>query len=159
MKDFIPEGTGNSRFLKSVSNFKQLYPNYDDFVAALVAGTLPIDFNGINDAGVRQKGSALSRANILPDETCDALGLDRETSEPKDGFIASAEIGARPNAYASDLFLYITGKHPLLNAGPYNDYWQYETMNNHLHEARTISLTGNAENITVYDGSTLAERM
>lgn len=87
MKDFIPKGTGNSRFLKSVSNFKQLYPTYDDFVAALVAGTLPIDFNGINEAGVQQKGSALSRANILPDEVCDKLHIDRETSEPKDAFM------------------------------------------------------------------------
>lgn len=32
-------------------------------------------------------------------------------------------------------------------------------MNDNRHEARTISLTGGAENITVYDGSTLTERM
>lgn len=126
MKDFIPKGTGNSRYLKSVEDFKTRYPTYDDFVAALVAGKLPIDFNGINEAGVQQKGSAFIRSNILPDDTCDVLGLDRETSEPKDGFMASIGIGARPNAYASDLYLYITGKHPLLNAGLYNDYRQYE---------------------------------
>lgn len=29
-------------------------------------------------------GSAYSKANVLPDEVCDALGIDREDSEPKD---------------------------------------------------------------------------
>lgn len=96
MKDFIPKGTGNSRFLKSVINFKQLYPTYDDFVAALVSGTLPIDFNGINEAGVQKKGSALSKANILPDEVCDKLHIDRETSEPKDAFIAVRKEARAP---------------------------------------------------------------
>ena len=46
------------------------------------------------------------------------------------------------NAYTADLYLYITGKHPLLNAGPYSDYQPQE---------RSISLTGNAQTITVTD--------
>lgn len=33
-------------------------------------------------------GSAYSKANVLPDEVCDALGIDREDSEPKDAFEA-----------------------------------------------------------------------
>ena len=43
MKDMIIKGTGDSRYLKSVSNFLSLYPDYESFVAALVAGTeIPI---------------------------------------------------------------------------------------------------------------------
>lgn len=75
MKDMVPKGTGNSRFLKSVSNFLSLYPTYNDFVAALIAGTLPVDFNGINSAGCAQVGTALNKANLLDDTTAAALEL------------------------------------------------------------------------------------
>jgi len=83
MTDFVPNGTGNSRFLKSVSNFLTLYPTYSDFVAALIAGTLPVDFNGVNSAGYSQLGSALKKANLLPDATCTLLGI-ATSSEVKD---------------------------------------------------------------------------
>jgi phage baseplate assembly protein gpV len=75
MKDLVPKGTGNSRFLKSVSNFASLYPNYEDFVAALVAGTLPIDLNGINSEGVKQVGTALNKSTLLDDTTAEALEM------------------------------------------------------------------------------------
>lgn len=51
VQDGIIKGTGNSRYLKSVANFLSLYPNYEAFAAALIAGELPIDLNGINEAG------------------------------------------------------------------------------------------------------------
>lgn len=35
-----------------------------------------------------QEGSFYNKANVLPDEVCDHLGLDRQTAEPKDGFLA-----------------------------------------------------------------------
>lgn len=75
MKDGIIKGTGNSRFLKSVENFKTLYPTYDAFVTALVAGTLPIDLNGINAEGWEQIGNALGKYALLKDATAEALGL------------------------------------------------------------------------------------
>ena len=75
MKDMIPSGDGNSRFLKSVAHFATLYPNYAAFVAALVAGTLPIDLNGINAEGCDQVGTPLNKANLLTDDTVDALGI------------------------------------------------------------------------------------
>lgn len=75
MKDFVPLGTGNSRFLKSVANFLTLYPDYASFAAALVAGTLPVDFNGINTAGIAQSGTPLNKSALLTDETAAALGL------------------------------------------------------------------------------------
>lgn len=86
MKDMIPKGTGNSRFLRSVSNFKAIYPTYDDFVNALVAGNLPVDFNGINEAGIQQVGTPLSKANLLTDETAAALGLEQENPTINDAF-------------------------------------------------------------------------
>lgn len=75
MKDGIIKGSGNSRFLKSVENFKTLYPTYDAFVSALVAGTLPVDLNGINTAGWEQIGDALGKYALLKDTTAEALGL------------------------------------------------------------------------------------
>jgi len=75
MQDSIIKGTGNSRYLKSVSDFMTLYPTYADFVAALVAGTLPIDLNGVNAAGWTQQGTALNKANLLTDATAAKFGL------------------------------------------------------------------------------------
>lgn len=86
MKDMIPKGTGNSRYLRSVSNFKAIYPTYDDFVNALVAGNLPVDFNGINEAGIQQVGTSLNKANLLADETAVALGLRHENPTVNDAF-------------------------------------------------------------------------
>ena len=83
MKDSIILGTGNSRYLKSVENFKALYPTYDDFAAALVAGALPVDFNGINPAGFQQVGNVLGKAALLKDDTAALYGLPN-TAVPDD---------------------------------------------------------------------------
>jgi hypothetical protein len=70
MKDFVPNGTGNSRYLKSAIpsdiTFAQL-------VAMLRAGSFPIDFNGTNPAGYSQLGTALNKANLLTDGNVTAL--------------------------------------------------------------------------------------
>ena len=80
MQDFVPNGTGNSRYLKSISDFLAQYPTYEDMVAALVAGTLPVDFNGVNSAGYTQLGTALSKANLLTDATAaDIAALEGTT--------------------------------------------------------------------------------
>ena len=75
MKDMIIKGTGNSRLLKSVPDFLTRYPTYEDFVSALVAGTLPFDFNGVNADGIEQMGTAQSKANLLPDDVAEKLKL------------------------------------------------------------------------------------
>lgn len=36
-----------------------------------------------------QEGSAYTKGNVLPDDVCTAYGIDTETSEPKDAFIAA----------------------------------------------------------------------
>lgn len=37
-----------------------------------------------------QEGSAYNKANVLPDDVCSALGINPQTSEPKDAFLAAA---------------------------------------------------------------------
>ncbi len=75
MQDGIIAGNGNSRYLKTVSEALSLYPTYQDFIAALIAGTFPIDLNGINAAGWTQQGTALNKANLLTDSTATLFGL------------------------------------------------------------------------------------
>lgn len=89
MRDAIIKGTGNSRYLKSVSNFIQLYPTYQDFAQALVDGTFPIDLNGINTNGFSDTGTALSKANLLTDSTAAIIGLGDEAT-PNDMLAALA---------------------------------------------------------------------
>ena len=57
MQDTIIKGTGNSRSLRSVPNFLRLYPSYEAFGQALVAGTLPIDLGGLNPTGGEGQGA------------------------------------------------------------------------------------------------------
>ena len=75
MNDLVIKGTGNSRLLKSVQNFMSLYPTYTDFVQALIDGTLPIDLNGFNSAGVQTQGTPLNKTNLLKDATANKYGL------------------------------------------------------------------------------------
>ena len=82
MKDLVPKGTGNSRFLRS-----SIPENitHAELVALLRAGTFPVDFAGLNADGVAVVGSAYSKANVLPDDVCTALGIPA-SAEPKDAF-------------------------------------------------------------------------
>lgn len=92
MKDSIPKGTGDSRFLKSVSDFMERYPTYQDFAAALVAGTMPVDI-GLNADGWLVLGMALAKMNLLRDETGEALGLEN----PADATVDDAFQAVRTN--------------------------------------------------------------
>lgn len=85
MQDGIMKGTGNSRYLKSIADFLTQYPTYQEFAAALAAGTLPVDFNGINETGWEQLGTVLNKANLLSDETAAMYGFS-EAAVPDDLF-------------------------------------------------------------------------
>ena len=89
MQDAITKGEGNSRYLKSVSDFLTKYPTYEAFVDALVAGTLPVDFNGVNPEGWAQLGTALGKANLLTDATAALVDLGPEAT-PNEMFAALA---------------------------------------------------------------------
>lgn len=82
MKDMVPKGTGNSRFLRS-----SIPENitHEELVALLRAGTFPVDFAGLNTEGIATQGSAYNKANVLPDSVCSKLGI-ATSSEPKDAF-------------------------------------------------------------------------
>jgi|GEM_PF-4687804 len=89
MKDSIIKGTGNSRTMKSSI---PAGTTWEQALAMLREGTFPLDLNGINTDGFQQVGSALSKANLLPDDTAEALGLDpADDPQVKDGFEATLE--------------------------------------------------------------------
>lgn len=100
MQDGIISGNGNSRYLKTVSTALGLYPTYEDFMAALIAGTFPIDLNGINTAGWTQQGTLLNKANLLTDATCSALGI-AITSTPNDALSRIKNLIDSANANAN----------------------------------------------------------
>ncbi len=85
MKDLVPKGTGNSRLLRSSIPADITFA---EMVTMLRNGTFPVDFAGLNSAGVAVVGSAYNKANVLPDDICSGLGIPT-TSEPKDAFIAA----------------------------------------------------------------------
>jgi len=66
MQDFIPKGTGNSRYLKSNIPANTTLPQ---LIAMLNAGTFPIDLNGVNSAGINQLGTPLNKNTLLNDDT------------------------------------------------------------------------------------------
>ena len=96
MTDFMSSGTGNSRYLKSVSTFLQDYPTYEDFARALISGTLPVDFNGINAAGIRQAGTPLNSATLLSSDTAALFGLSGDDATVNNvlNFIGSGGISS-----------------------------------------------------------------
>ena len=88
MQDQIIKGTGNSRFLKS-----SIPENitFEQFVSLLRAGTFPMDFNGLNDAGIEQLGTPINKSTLLKDQTSKALGFpttDFADVTPNDAFRA-----------------------------------------------------------------------
>ena len=94
MQDAIIKGIGNSRYLKTVGEALSLYPTYEDFLQAMIAGTFPIDFNGINKDGWTQQGTPLNKANLLSDTVISTLGLSTgANSTPNDAFNVLANIG------------------------------------------------------------------
>jgi hypothetical protein len=71
-----------------------LYPTYEDFMQAMVAGIFPVDFNGINKDGWTQQGTLLNKANLLSDTVISTLGLSTGAdSTPNDAFNVLANIG------------------------------------------------------------------
>lgn len=84
MKDSVIKGNGNSRYLKSSL---EGITTWEQFRAALAAGTLPVDLNGINPEGFQQLGDPFNKASLLKDSTAALLGLPK-TAVPDDAFVA-----------------------------------------------------------------------
>ena len=82
MKNMQIAGTGNSRFLKSALTAAT---TWEEARSMLIAGTFPIDFNGLNDAGVVEKGTPYDVSSVLKDATTYLYGKD-PTAVPDDIF-------------------------------------------------------------------------
>lgn len=115
--------------------------------------------NGIYDiepvpGDVLDEGTLLNKANLFADPTGEEIFGDDYTGDQtvNDALFALSTKPAPINVYASDFWLYITGRHPALCSGLYSDlaYWEYMSIPKEL-LARDISLIGNAQTITIYD--------
>lgn len=72
MQDFVPLGTGNSRFLKSSIAEDATWEQARELFRK---GLFPTDIGPVNEAGVAQKGDPLNKETLLRDDTCEILGL------------------------------------------------------------------------------------
>ena len=69
MKDTVIKGDGTSQFIKAPASMPATYAEWR---TQLLAGTATVDLS-LNDDGVTVKGTALSKANLLSDETAEEL--------------------------------------------------------------------------------------
>ena len=108
MQDGIIAETGNSRYLRSIAGFLQAYPTYEAFAAALIAGTLPIDWNGKFPAVGAQQGTELSKANLLTDASAALADLGPEAT-PDQMFAALANKAGTAESSVSQLTQKLNG--------------------------------------------------
>lgn len=139
MTDGVIKGTGNSRYLKTVSNAPTQYPTYESFIQALAAGTLPIDLNGINSTGWTTQGTKLNKANLLTDATAKLAGLS-SSATPNTMFAKLANL-----ATALD-----TGKCSV-EIGSYTGAYNVEDDG---YETKTITFSGKPQIVMVYENYT-----
>lgn len=89
MNDGVSKGQGNSRYLKSnipaSTTLQQL-------ISMLNNGTFPVDFNGINEAGWLQIGTALNKANLFSDQTAAKYPDGTETVDGALNVLSTASL-------------------------------------------------------------------
>lgn len=103
------------------------------------------------------EGTPLNKATLLSDDTAAMLGFT-SSEEPTVNEALQQLSKASKTFLHSDLYMYIMQTHPVLYASPYKDAWKFDMTGDHRHEARSISLSGNAESITVYDNYDVTTR-
>jgi len=72
MTDFIKNGTGDSRFLKSAISPTD---TWEQARQKLIDGDFPIDMNGFNPSGILEQGTPLNKATFLTDAVATLFGL------------------------------------------------------------------------------------
>ena len=165
MQDGIIKGTGNSRYLKSIADFLTQYPTYNDFAAALAAGTLPIDLNGINETGWDQLGTALNKANLLSDETAQIISFPSSIPEhmpaisdiPNPSWTCCAYGAGKFVAFVSALSVY-----PILCRSAYSENGKDWIVQNNLSNefiALDVCFEGGKFVAVGYDRSTFSKIM
>lgn len=89
MRDRLPTPGKEGRVRFCSDNYKPPTLALDE------SGHLVVDYESEQIEGVlehaddaTQQGSVYNRANVLPHDVCDALGIDADESEPRDAFMA-----------------------------------------------------------------------
>ncbi len=103
------------------------------------------------------EGTPLNKATLLSDDTAAMLGFTTSDDPTVDDALKKLPNVSK-TFLQSDLYMYITQTHPMLLLSPYKDACMLDITGNHEHAARTISLSGNAESIVVYDDYEVATR-
>lgn len=111
MNDGIIKGEGNSRYLKTVADFLSKYPTYEAFARAFMEGTLPIDLNGINEAGWDQLPMWLNKKNLLEDLTAAIYnkGVDATPNEVIESIFSVGDIKVSTRTDLGDSWLLCNG--------------------------------------------------
>ncbi len=87
------------------------------------------------DDNAAQDGSIYNKANVLPDEVCDTLGIDREAGELKDALATLASYRCVVGTYTGDgattdreINLGFKPELVILYANPNDKYYSYTTF-------------------------------
>lgn len=99
MQDFVPLGTGNSRFLKSSIPADA---TWEQARALFRAGQFPTDIGPVNEAGVAQNGDPLNKATLLEDAVAALYGKDEE-AVPNDIFQILSKAALLINGKIQDI--------------------------------------------------------
>ena len=152
MKDGIIKADGTSRRVKAT------FPaTYEEFRAQAAAGTLSLDVL-FQAAGWSQQPTFLNKGNLVDDITAGLGGFDSNVV-PNDVFRYLLGRPQPANGFATDFYLFITGRHPLLSQNPYKDIdrVRWELFRPELERTVSLTLTGDAQTVTfnIYDGGDL----
>ena len=71
-------------------------------------------------------GTPINKAALLSDDTAKMLGFTTDDDPTVSDGLATLATKPADAAMSSDFYLYFTGQHPVLNAGLYNDYFDYK---------------------------------
>lgn len=105
-----------------------------------------------------EEGTPLNKASLLSDDTAVMLGFQTDDDPTVDEALAKV-FASKQSFQENDLYMYIMQTHPILAASPYKNIFKFAQVADHEHSARTVSLSGDAETISVYDNKVLTERM
>lgn len=110
MRDRLPEPGKEGRVRFRSDNYKPPTLSLDD------DGHLVVDYESEQIEGVLEHaddasvdGSVYCKANVLPDELCDALGIDRVESEPRDAFKQLAAWSQLPTTHGKIVISVLDG--------------------------------------------------
>lgn len=91
MKETLIKGSGNSRSLITVPNAPMLYSTHEELMQKWATVGIPVDIGPLNEAGLEQRGTDLTKPNLLSDETEVLIWGDEQDRTPNDALAALKE--------------------------------------------------------------------